>query len=206
MPASLRETLRAATRQAHDAVEQSVDILRADLTHSEYVAYLCALHGYYDIVEPALIYADMTYCGGALDLKGRAKLAWLKDDLQISSPQIQLEKLPALQSFRPVNNAANLVGRSYVMEGSTLGSAMISRHVQKCLNITPEKGGRFLHGYGAATGSMWNRFVAAIDALQFSDAQRTECVDAAIETFDQIRGWLMFALPADAEHKVSSLN
>ena len=95
----------------------------------------------------------------------------------------------ALKPLPDLTDVVNGFGCLYVLEGSTLGSQFISRHVQKILGVTPEGGGRYFHGYGERTGEMWREFGAALTAFAVERETQDRIVENAIATFRRLRGW-----------------
>ena len=167
-----------------------MDLIRPDITTSEYVSYLGALYGYYHALEPRLISADTEFCSGVLGLAARAKLAWIEQDLNQLSGYGTSTAIDVCQATPLIRNGPEAVGCAYVIEGSTLGGSVIFRHMQKHLGITPDAGARFLYGYGEATGEHWKSFIRAIEAMNFSVKQREASAISAIATFDTMREWL----------------
>ena len=51
MSPSLRDELRAATQLHHNAIENTIDLMRPDITMADYVGYLCKFYGYYSGLE-----------------------------------------------------------------------------------------------------------------------------------------------------------
>lgn len=64
----------------------------------------------------------------------------------------------------PRLECAAALGALYVLEGASLGGRVIARHVADALALTPDTGLAFFCGYGDATGEMWRRFGAALEA------------------------------------------
>jgi len=90
------------------------------------------------------------------------------------------------------------LGYLYVMEGSTLGGQLISRHFRQTLGIELATGGAYFHGYGEQTGARWKETVQFLDAapvVASNDPQvQAAFVDAAVgganDTFIHLREWL----------------
>lgn len=195
MSLSLRDQLRVATQSHHDAVENTINLMRPDITRADYVAYLRAFYGYYSALELRLIAGDSSFCNSALELSGRSKMGRLEGDIGKLCGWESLEKIPVCRSAPPIGKAADVVGCSYVIEGSTLGALRIYRHLHKCLGVAPDNGGSFIYGYGERTGAQWKRFIQVIEAMTFDPRQRKECVEAAIATFETMRAWFTKQVP-----------
>ncbi len=76
----------------------------------------------------------------------------------------------------------------YVVEGSTLGGQVLSRHFADRLGVSPDRGGGFFHGYGEATGRMWMAFAGL--AASRPESETGPAIDAAIATFEALGDWL----------------
>ena len=144
-------------------------------------------HGFYRPVEERL-----QVLGGwgkhGIDLGARSKVLLLEADLRVLGAEA-VENLPVCWELPDLTDVVNGFGCLYVLEGSTLGSQFISRHVHKMLGVTPEGGGRYFHGYGARTGEMWREFGAALTAFAVERDTQDRIVENAIATFRRLRGW-----------------
>ncbi|MEO7320345.1 MAG: biliverdin-producing heme oxygenase [Nitrosospira sp.] len=189
MSQSLRDELRAATQLHHNAIENTIDLMRPDITMADYVGYLCKFYGYYSVLELRLIKGDLSFCDKALKLDGRRKVERLESDICKLCGWKSLEKIPLCQLSPLISNATDVVGCSYVIEGSTLGALIMYRHLHNCLGVTENNGASFIYGYGESTGAQWKRFVEGIEAMTFDVRQRKACIEAAISTFETMGNW-----------------
>ena len=71
----------------------------------------------------------------------------------------------------------------YVLEGATLGGAVISRNVRAVLHLGPHNGASFFASYGADVGANWKAFCEALERGLTDDASRGEAAEIAIATF-----------------------
>lgn len=60
--------------------------------------------------------------------------------------------------FSDIQTIPAALGCMYVLEGSTLGSQILSRSFRERFDIGRHNGGAYFHGYGELTGKMWKRF------------------------------------------------
>jgi heme oxygenase len=95
------------------------------------------------------------------------------------------EAVPELESV------SQGIGCMYVLEGSTLGGQIISRHLKETLAITPETGGAFFASYGPELGNRWKEFREAVCQDERSLTQADQIVAAARDTFQCFNDWLM---------------
>jgi heme oxygenase len=184
---SILARLKDETRPEHDAIEQVLDLMDGTLTLAAYRRRLEQFHGFYRPVEERL-----QVLGGwgkhGIDLGARSKVLLLEADLRVLGAEA-VENLPVCWELPDLTDVVNGFGCLYVLEGSTLGSQFISRHVQKILGVTPEGGGRYFHGYGEQTGEMWREFGAALTAFAVERETQDRIVENAIATFRKLRGW-----------------
>jgi heme oxygenase len=88
------------------------------------------------------------------------------------------------------------MGALYVVEGSTLGGAVLSRHFAERFGVSRDHGLAFFNVYGDRTGEMWQRYLAAL--VEYDNAGDAERVIAAAKaTFVSLADWL--TAPAEAE-------
>ena len=80
------------------------------------------------------------------------------------------------------------LGSLYVMEGSTLGGAVITKALRHAAWLPPG-GFRYFNPYGAETGRMWRRFQDAFRAACAVGGE-TAVERGAVETFEVLHRWL----------------
>ena len=192
---TLLHVLRQATQSHHRQIEQNARLarlLQPDLTFSEYQTILARMLGFLEPLEDAITASPEAFLFQA-DLGDRRKAPWLVQDLRslgldasriAAIPRVSLGVLPA------VATQAEAAGVLYVLEGSTLGGQLISRHLERNLNIGPEQGGRFYAGYGQENGRMWSLFRQWLGSLRLDDQQLRQATSAAAQTFESMDRWL----------------
>jgi heme oxygenase len=77
----------------------------------------------------------------------------------------------------------------YVLEGSTLGSQFIAKHIAAKFNITAGSGASFFNAYGRSVGEQWSAFRAFLTA-NTSHGDEDEVLTAARGTFETLSRWL----------------
>jgi heme oxygenase len=83
----------------------------------------------------------------------------------------------------------------YVLEGSTLGGQLISRHINLVIGLAPGHGCDFFSGHGGATGEMWQRFRNSVEA--YASARPSEppaVIESAVRTFQTFNAWMRLRL------------
>lgn len=175
------QKLKETTRRQHEEVEASMEVMNRMFSIEDYKALIRRFRKFYKGIESRLPIEVLKAAG--FDYTERLKMPLLEADsiaLGIEDPE-EFEQLP------DVSSAARAFGSLYVIEGSTLGGQVISRHLRKHLGITPANGGSFLVSYGTQVGPMWKEFGAAITAFAQGGQNDAAILDAASETFESVR-------------------
>jgi heme oxygenase len=175
---SLRELLRTGTRAEQQRLDETLGLESPALTRAAFGRYLQGMRAFCTGVEPAFRRREVVALG--VDMVGRSKLAALDEDLQYLGLDVVARWA---RPMPPLRSAAQVLGCAYVLEGSTLGAATLYDPIARRLGLGPHAGASHLFGYGPATGSMWKRFVAMLDAAPLEEPARLECLESARATF-----------------------
>lgn len=174
--------LRGATQWIHERVEAAFNLDSVLAQPGEYVRLLWLLHRFYWPVEERLAAFASDIPG--LDFAARRKARWLAEDLRVLDPEPSLRDGRRSPHHLPnVESLAAALGCMYVLEGATLGGAIISRLLEKRLGVSPERGGRFFASYGDQRSRRWREFGQVVDDFVEGGGDRTRLIGAAIETF-----------------------
>lgn len=167
---SLLTSLRTGTRDAHARVEDTVDVLRAGRSPVAYAGVLQAFRSVYAPLERELDGSPLTLTV-VPDIADRRKTAWLDADLDALGA-------PALADLEvaPLRTLEEVAGACYVLEGATLGGAVVAREL-------PGVPHRFFTSYGSRRGAMWAGFRGHLRALDERGVDRARTVAAAQRTF-----------------------
>jgi heme oxygenase len=170
--AGLLAELRTATRAAHDRLESRLDVLSRCRTTTEYAALLAGFRSVYAPLEQALDRSPLT-TAAVPDWPQRRKTGWLDADLrELGAPTPVLPAGPAPAS------EAEVLGAVYVMEGATLGGALVVRSLRAAFLDPPPH--RFFASYGARRGAMWAAFRRSAERHR---ADPADAVESALRTF-----------------------
>ena len=166
---SLLTALRDGTRDAHDRLERDLDVPGRCGHRDSYADLLRSLRAVYAPLERQ-VELSPAVAVALPDWPARRKTAWLDEDLaDLSTPP-----LPDA-SAAPLPTAEDVLGTCYVMEGATLGGALLQAEIAEQL---PR---RFFASYGPHRGRMWREFRSQADALAGLDAEAA--VASARRTF-----------------------
>ena len=176
--------LRRETAPEHAAIEAASGILHQGLTCAEYRKYLERWFGFVAPLEAELQRARV-WDALRLDPRERSKRQSLEHDLGELGSVVCALPLSGLPELRGLPEA---VGSAYVIEGSTLGGRVLSRHVQTCLGAEVPRG--FLEVYGSETGQRWHAFRAALASYAVGREAQDRVIAGAKSTFRAFTRWL----------------
>jgi len=177
---SLHARLREATQVAHEALERDLDWEARVATLPGYRDLLVRLRGFHAAYEPAIA----TALADAAFFDPRRRLAGLDADLHaLDGAALGTQPMPAAPRL---DGAGAALGALYVLEGSTLGGAVIGRHVARLHGEGVPLA--YYAGRGRATGPLWREFRERLDGVP--EAEAATAFAAGIATFEAMRGWL----------------
>jgi heme oxygenase (biliverdin-IX-beta and delta-forming) len=178
--------LRQHTADLHQLIERRVPVFREGFTLEDYARLVEQFFGFWTPVEDKLSNLR-SLRDPDLALHNRLKCSLLRQDLLIlgrdPAAVRQCEKIPRLDTFMQG------LGCLYVLEGSTLGSQIISRHLKEKLQLGEGTGASFFNAYGGLTGARWIEFKGFVSAFVKSEDADT-IVEAARSTFLCFYEWL----------------
>jgi len=178
--------LELETAEEHAAIEAATRIMRPDIGLPDYREYLERTYAFYRPVEQMLERVGV-WPALELDASARVKLPALSHDLlELGSDPSALPVFAAMPQLG--GGLPEAVGCAYVLEGSTLGGRVVSRHVQTRLG--PHVPHCFLEAYGADTGDRWQAFRAALRWFADSREVESRVVAGARQTFESFTRWL----------------
>jgi heme oxygenase len=120
------------------------------------------------------------------DIDQRRKTPWLEQDLITLGASAPPSSAPVNVLSLPLYH---ILGKLYVLEGSTLGGAVIYRQLQPILQFSPEKGGRYFYGYGAQTGKMWKLFMEVLTTIAIEKEGEQEILQGANAQFAAMKAY-----------------
>jgi heme oxygenase len=192
--------LKHATAARHAAIESRSVLLDPGLSRAGYRACLQRFFGYYAPLEHRLLHSP-AWCGAGLDYGYRYKTPQLAQDLAaLGVTADELDHAPLCNALPELCSTARLFGCLYVIEGATLGSQIVTRHLRAHLGLTPQTGGAFFNGYAERTGSRWKAFGVRLCTFAQASGTDEEIVAGANETFETLDRWLYPTSPQGTRH------
>jgi heme oxygenase len=173
-----RDRLRTGTADAHRRLEHLLESAGCFASLDGYRRYLWRIAPLQAALEGALETAG----AGALlpDWPRRRKASLILADLRALGglPAPPLRPFPGLAGWR----AGDALGALYVLEGATLGGAVLARRLGD-LGLCRERGGRFLDPYGEERGRMWRLFLEALENTPLAPEQEGALLPRARAVF-----------------------
>ncbi|SMD16651.1 biliverdin-producing heme oxygenase [Pedobacter nyackensis] len=172
----LSNSIKDATKEAHLTLEKKVvQKMKAIRSDADYADFLKHFYAYFNQVEQAI--APYITTELLPDHAERRNSSYLKQDIEALGSDVN--DLP--EAIAPeITNAIQALGALYVMEGSIMGGPIIVKMLEKS-GVT--NGVSFFSGYGEATGQMWGKFVAVLNASANSEAEEELAIKSANDTF-----------------------
>jgi heme oxygenase len=188
--ASILQRLKEETQTHHHSIEHAIPVMDDALTEAEYVEILKRLYGFYRTFERAI--ESLPKLQEVVpDLSLRHKLELLKRDLEFYGLEdVDMEALPVPTAAPFKDSEFEALGALYVMEGSSLGGQLISKHLRVHLGLTADTGAAFYNAYGVNTGKMWQAFKNYLKAHVQTETQQDQAVRGAQATFTALQEWI----------------
>ena len=181
--ASVREALRAATRETHQRLHRHPGLsaaARGAIDLDDYRQLLMRLYGFHRAFED-------THAGAmqklGFDASSRAELIAL-DLAAVGTMRFDVCRLPRCTALREPSSEACALGALYVVEGSALGGALIAAA------LAPVVGEARRFFLGPSRAEVWPSLLARVETLAPGMPQAS-AIDAAIETFLIFEEWML---------------
>lgn len=174
-----RSRLRSATSLAHARLDHRITEDGFFDDQKSYASYLQATWRARWPIEQALedwgastVFSLWPYRVLALDLQADL------DDLGMRA-SVDMDPMSTVE----ISNASQALGVLYVLEGSALGARLLAQRA-KAIGMTSHMGARHLARQTGTPGA-WPAFRRALEGAQLDANEESDCVAAAIATFDQ---------------------
>lgn len=190
---AMAEKLRSVTRHLHQSVEDSLDLLATDLTSTRLRQVVARLSTFWYAAE-----AGVDAWAAASEEQAR-QIDWARrrrahlfarQALALGASVGELgwdESGPSLAA--PVSTGG-VLGRLYVLEGSTLGGQIIVRHLASVAGGR-DHDWRCFTPYGDATGPMWIGLRRFTSQWVSDGGDLQAVVEEATATFGSLAAWCM---------------
>jgi heme oxygenase len=183
---SIVALVRSQTQDAHSALEAQLGLLDRPASREYYARLLLRFLGFHLVWEQDL----EAFPALARELKTRSRLQHLRHDLKalgLTDDEIRCVPL-CIDAHRVTTDQARALGSFYVLEGSTLGGQLITRHLLRTAWL-PAEGLSYFNPYGSRTGEMWRSFKRWFE-IQAEHHAANDIVSGARGTFGVLQYWL----------------
>lgn len=181
------DKLKRSTRAHHDRVEAHVRVLEPGFTPGDYQKLLARMLGFYRPIE-ARLRTLATWQELGLTPALRWKVPLLEQDLVQTGIGIDaLARLPICTDLPALDTVPSALGCMYVLEGATLGGAVIARYLAGTMGVCSA----FFGSYGSTTGAMWKEFGFALAEYEANTGSADRIVDGVCDTFNKLDEWLL---------------
>lgn len=181
----IMQLLKSATKANHDRVEDlaySNKIMDGSITLEQYADLILKQYYFHKKIEPQLQKVFSEKEANRLEINKRKKTHLLKYDmleLALEEEMLDFEKLDSINISTP----EEALGTMYVLEGSTLGGAVIKKRLRNNPEISKISGFNYYGCYGEATGDFWKKFVMQATIMANTEEKQQIIVKKAVETF-----------------------
>jgi heme oxygenase (biliverdin-IX-beta and delta-forming) len=178
--------MRATLRPHHDSIERSLNLMDGNVDRHRYVRFIERSYGFVASCERQL---DLERAPEALEVERRLKTPLLRNNLaSLGYTAESIDRVPLCDTLPPVGSWPSALGYFYVLEGSTLGGQLLSRHLRSSLGLSDEALA-FLNGYGGGTGPMWKGMIGVLEAAMMEPDAAAAITKSARETFILLERW-----------------
>jgi heme oxygenase len=188
--------LRAATHDAHKAVEQLTPFFRADFDRAAYLRWLDVMYGFYLRVDATvrasgfLVESRWTYLERCRLIERDVAL------LAARAPVAPADARALLAPLTALTQPAAVAGLLYVVEGSTLGGKVLLNVLARRAAVSADAGASFFAPHGESPHLRWADYVALLARMSVSPAWTQAAVHGAETTFTVLQAWLREVWPA----------
>lgn len=177
--------LKSTTQQSHQALEGFlIPVIKNVSTVAAYVRLLKMFYGYYKPVEEAIDVFPVSHDLPDYDQRRKADL--IMNDLKTLNEETVIPLCSAIPVLGTIEEA---FGAMYVLEGSTLGGLIITKILQRNLQLPGTNGFTFFSGYGKDTGRKWAFFKEVLDTYCSDTDKYNRISFTANDTFIQLKKW-----------------
>jgi heme oxygenase len=179
------ERLRLATRSLHQDLERASPFLQKDFNRGDYLGWLRYMQNFHRRFDPMARQCGVLALMG-WDYKPRSHL--IADDLRYLGQDGASDETGSggdLDCLDP-QDAMQMAGALYVVEGSSLGGQVLVRLVERCLGDRGVQGKSSLLPHGPDPYPAWGRFMTLLDQLAQGPQASERVVHGACAVFQHL--------------------
>lgn len=174
--------LKEGTKAIHDQLDQRVMKLKPFYDNAHYQGFLRMQLRLHTAGEP--IYQNEQIKTLIPGVEQRSRLEEVLQDCRDLEIPVKLQQhdQQTANIFKVTDPYAGL-GWLYTIEGSSLGAAMLLKHVKNSLGLSETFGARHMAAHSDGRATHWREFKAKIDSLTLDNRQKKQALDAAKQAF-----------------------
>jgi heme oxygenase len=212
LPPTLMEELKASTAVFHARLQEVpfFEVLAAgQLPIESYVGLLRAFSIIYGVLEHELE-SSLNHSVVSVWTGDMRKLPLLQKDLAFFEPRAVADlkesvdvalKIAEEIRIQSLQQPLMLLGDVYVLEGSTLGAAVVRPQFASALRLADDEGLSYLNPYGPALDAHWSRYRLRMNALQLGPDEGEQVLQAACKFFTKITSVFQALYPFKPQSK-----
>jgi heme oxygenase len=191
---SLRAVLRNETDVLHNRLHAQfsfASLLDGSLQRSEYHALIKRLHGFYEPLDDAVLaaLADNDVSTPPFWYEKRSRLI-AQDIRDLEGDHDKVSTGPTCREIAEVVTPKTVGGVLYVVEGATMGGALINKAAERLLSTDNTLGRRYWDWCRVEGRNRWRITLQYLDHLQSSASSLDDLVSGAKDTFRLLDDWL----------------
>lgn len=191
------DRLKSETAELHTQAEKSplqAAMIQGRLPREAYAAFLGQMLLVHEALDRAVEQASAAHHGvRAVWSAEQKKAALVRQDLAFYGVDaLSVKALPETQRVvdlirtRSKAHPEVALGLHYVLEGANNGNQFIARVIGKVYGLQGPDGLRSLDPYGPRQREVWGAWKSALNAQQFTDAERDRIVEGAAAMFQAV--------------------
>jgi len=194
---AIGDRLKTETAELHTLAEKAplqAAMIQGRLTREAYAAFLGQMLLVHEALDRAVEQASAAHPGvRAVWSTEQKKAALVRQDLAFFGvdpatvkPLPETARVIDLIKSRSKAHPETALGMHYVLEGANNGNQFIARVIGKVYAIQGPDGLRSLDPYGPRQREAWGAWKSALNAQQFTDAERDRIVEGAAAMFQAV--------------------
>ena len=203
---SLRAILRDQTDALHTKLHAQfsfASLLDGSLRKSDYQALIRRLYGFYAPLDDAIVLALATDEGSAPPFRYEKRSRFFAQDVfDLERGPGKTSNLPTCSEIAGVVTPKTVGGVLYVVEGATMGGALINKAAERLLTKDSTIGRRYWAWCSVEGRNRWRMTLQYLDQLQSTSSTLDDLVSGASDTFRILDDWLAPLTPLSKQGSV----
>ena len=166
-------------------------------TASDYVQFLSRTLGFIEPIEELLHSQSVAALTTPLWAPNAKRAPLIKQDLESMGMSLaEIAALPRMAKLPSVETTGQMMGVSYVIEGSMMGGLVLAKQVKKHLSLDESVMSFFLPEEPKSVAGRFEQFAHAFDGFARCSCEEEQALAAAHQTFELVYEWFNANRPA----------